>query len=159
MTTFSLYVFLGPLNSLSLFNLFTFNWRINAFSPFSKKKKKSTYFWLWCILVAAHGTWHLCCCIEALHCSPWAFSQVEARGAFTTCSTTFSRCTARALEYVGLVIASWSSLVGARVSSCSVACGILVPWPGLEPQTPALQGGFSTTGSPGKSLYSYAWGK
>ena len=34
------------------------------------------------------------------------------------------------------------------------ACGILIPWPGIEPTTPALEGEFSTTGPPGKSLYS-----
>ena len=32
------------------------------------------------------------------------------------------------------------------------ACGVLVPWPGIEPVSPALQGGFLTTGPPGKSL-------
>ena len=34
---------------------------------------------------------------------------------------------------------------------CSAACGILVPRPGLEPVSPALQGGFVTTGPPVKS--------
>ena len=29
--------------------------------------------------------------------------------------------------------------------SCSTACGILVPWPGMEPASPALQGGFWAT--------------
>ena len=33
-----------------------------------------------------------------------------------------------------------------------VAWGILVPWPGAEPISPALEGGFLTTGPPGKSL-------
>ena len=31
------------------------------------------------------------------------------------------------------------------------ACGILVPQPGIEPTSPALEGGFLTTGPPGKS--------
>ena len=35
--------------------------------------------------------------------------------------------------------------------SCSAACGILVPWPGIEPLSPALQVRFFTTGPPGKS--------
>ena len=30
--------------------------------------------------------------------------------------------------------------------SCSVACGVLVPWPGTELTSPALQGKFLTTG-------------
>ena len=33
--------------------------------------------------------------------------------------------------------------------SCSAACGILVPWLGIKPTSPALQGGFLTTGPPG----------
>ena len=36
--------------------------------------------------------------------------------------------------------------------SCPVACGILVPQPGIKPVSPALEGGFLTTGPPGKSL-------
>ena len=31
------------------------------------------------------------------------------------------------------------------------ACGTLVPEPGIEPSRPALEGGFLTTGPPGKS--------
>ena len=41
--------------------------------------------------------------------------------------------------------------VAARGLSCSVAGGILVPQPGTEPVSPALHGGFLTTGPPGKS--------
>ena len=37
--------------------------------------------------------------------------------------------------------------------SCPMACGILVPGPGIKPLTLALAGGFLTTGPPGKSLY------
>ena len=36
--------------------------------------------------------------------------------------------------------------------SCSAVCRILVPQPGIEPVSPALQGGSLTTGLPGKSL-------
>ena len=31
-------------------------------------------------------------------------------------------------------------------------CGVLVPGSGIEPQSPALEGGFLTTGPPGRSL-------
>ena len=31
-------------------------------------------------------------------------------------------------------------------------CGLLTPQPGIEPTSPALQGGFLITGPPGKSL-------
>ena len=43
------------------------------------------------------------------------------------------------------------SLVEARELSFSAACGILVLRPGIEPTSPALEGGFLTTGPPGKS--------
>ena len=39
----------------------------------------------------------------------------------------------------------------ARGLSCPTACGILVPRPGIEPASPALEGGFFTTGPPGNS--------
>ena len=42
-------------------------------------------------------------------------------------------------------------LVGAQQLSCSVVCGILVPWPGNKPVSLTLQGRFLTTGPPGKS--------
>ena len=35
--------------------------------------------------------------------------------------------------------------------SCPAECGILVPQPGIEPMSPALQGTYLTTGPPGKS--------
>ena len=34
--------------------------------------------------------------------------------------------------------------------SCPKSCGILVPWPEIEPTCPALEGRFLTTGLPGK---------
>ena len=34
------------------------------------------------------------------------------------------------------------------------ACGILDPWPGMEPALPELEGKVLTTGPPGKSLSS-----
>ena len=36
-------------------------------------------------------------------------------------------------------------------SSCTTAHGILVPRPRIEPVSPALEGGFLTTGPPGKA--------
>ena len=35
--------------------------------------------------------------------------------------------------------------------SCPAECGILVPQPGIEPMSPALEGGFFMSGPPGKS--------
>ena len=36
--------------------------------------------------------------------------------------------------------------------SCPATCGIVVPRPGIEPQSPALESRFSTPGPPGKSF-------
>ena len=43
------------------------------------------------------------------------------------------------------------SLVSVCQGSCPMACGILVPQPGIEPVSPALEGRFLTTGLTGKS--------
>ena len=46
-------------------------------------------------------------------------------------------CTEPSLQHLGFLV---------------VACRILVPHPVIKPTSPALQGGFPTTGTPGKSL-------
>ena len=43
-------------------------------------------------------------------------------------------------------------VVAACGLNCYTACEILVPRPGIESKSPALQGGILTTGPPGKSL-------
>ena len=86
-------------------------------------------------------------------------------GLFITARGLLSSCVMRALEHTGSVVAARRlSSCGARAPkhvgsvvvacelSCPVARGILVPRPGIEPASPALEGGFLTTGSPGKSL-------
>ena len=45
----------------------------------------------------------------------------------------------------------WGSLVAAHELSCSMACGMLVLQLGIKPASLALQGGFLSTRSPGKS--------
>ena len=52
----------------------------------------------------------------------------------------------------GLLGQCTDSLFMVHELSCSVMCGNLVPWPGIEPITPALQSRFFPTGPPGKSL-------
>ena len=51
-----------------------------------------------------------------------------------------------------LLLQRTGSVVAVLGPSCPTVYGILVPQPGLEPVSPALEGGFSTTGPPGKSL-------
>ena len=52
---------------------------------------------------------------------------------------------------------SWLQHAGSLVVVCRfshpTACGILVPPPGIEPVSPALQGRGSSAGPPGKSLH------
>jgi len=45
------------------------------------------------------------------------------------------------------------SIVSVHGLSCPKTCGILVPHPGIEPMSLALEGGFYTTGPPGKSQF------
>ena len=54
------------------------------------------------------------------------------------------------MQHAGSLLRHVGSFVA--VLSCSVACGIFVPPPGIEPMSPALKGRFLTTGPPGKSL-------
>ena len=70
-----------------------------------------------------------------------------------------SSCGAWAPGHMGSVVCgTWAlslrraiSVVVAHGLSCLTACGILVPRTGIEPESPALEGGFFTTGPPGKS--------
>ena len=57
----------------------------------------------------------------------------------------FSSCGAWTLDYMSSVFAAFRL-------SFPMACGILVPQPGIEPVSPALESKFLTTGPPGKSL-------
>ena len=122
-------------------------------------------FWLRWVLVVARRIYTEACGIFSL----WraGFSPVAARGLLS--SGLLSSCgvqvflslvvacglqSMRALQFCGtwaLSLRRESSVVVARGPSCPAACGILVPRPGIEPAPPALEGGFFTTGPPGKS--------
>ena len=53
----------------------------------------------------------------------------------------------------GRLLSSWGmgSVIVVCGLSCPEACGILVPQPGIEPESPALESEFLSTGPPGKS--------
>ena len=70
---------------------------------------------------------------------------VAARGISVLACGLLSSCGVQAPECVG-------SVAAARGLSCPVACGILVPRPGIEPMSSALESRFLTTGPPRKSL-------
>ena len=53
---------------------------------------------------------------------------------------------------LGLHCGTQASLAVVHRLSCPAVCEILVPRPGIEATSPALEGGFLTTGSPEKSL-------
>ena len=53
--------------------------------------------------------------------------------------------------WVSVIAAHGVSLLVVRGLSCFSAYGILVSQPGMESASPELQGGFLTTGPPGKS--------
>ena len=50
----------------------------------------------------------------------------------------------------------WAQQLAVHGLSCSSAYGILVPQSGIKPVSSALQGGFLTTGPPGKSVFSFS---
>ena len=64
---------------------------------------------------------------------------------FVVVSSLISSCGTWGLEHTGSVVA-----LGAF--GCLMACGILVPQPGIKPVSPALEDVFLTTGPPGNCL-------
>ena len=56
---------------------------------------------------------------------------------------------------------TWAFIVVAHrlVAFWNAGGGVLVPLPGIEPLFPALEGGFSSTGAPGKSFLNFFWFK
>ena len=65
-------------------------------------------------------------------------------------------CGALSLQHAGSLLLQprVGSLAAAHGLSCPRTCGIPIPRPGIKPRSPTLEGGFLTTGSPGKSLKS-----
>ena len=80
------------------------------------------YFWQHC----------LCCCVRTFASSDEQLYLDAVRGLL-------------------IALGSWVSVVVAHGLSCPKACGILTPRPGIEPEFPAFEGEFLTTGPPGKS--------
>ena len=121
----------------------------HVFFPWISSICYSIYFFIWLcrVLVAACRIFVAVCGIFC--CGMWDLllrhAGFRAHG--------LSSCGTWALEHVGSVVAACGL-------SWPVECGILVPRPGIEPASPALEGGFLTTGPPGKSLFLYFfWNK
>ena len=78
-------------------------------------------------------------------CGVWIFS-------LSSCGVRAPGCVGSVVcDMWALLLRRMSSVVVPRGLSCPTACGILVPRPGIEPASPALEGMFFTTGPPGKS--------
>ena len=92
----------------------------------SSPERNVTLFSLWWVFTAARRLF------------------VLARGVSLAVVHRLSSCGTRALEHV-------DSVVVARGLGCPMACGMLVPQPGIKPMSPALESRFLTTGPPGKS--------
>ena len=119
------------------------------------------FFWLCRVLVAPQGIFAEAC--EIFHygarsppVSLWLW--FSGFSLVVVCGFSLSSCCAWGSGVHGLcscgmqvLLRRTSSLVAAHWLSCPVAFGILVPQPGIEPTSPALEGRFFTTGSPGKS--------
>ena len=97
------------------------------------------YLFIW-----LHRVWHVRSVVAArrLSSSCGVWTPEHAGSVVAACG--LSSCGARALEHVGSVVAACGL-------SCPATCRILVPRPRIEPTSPALEGGFLTTGPPGKS--------
>ena len=112
----------------------------------------------------AHRIFAEACRTFSLRCTVcWGFSLAVVCGLLSGCGVrvfSLSSCGMRAPGCVGFIVCGTRALSLRRTSSivvvcglsCPTACRILVPPPGIEPTFPALEGGFFTTGPPGKSL-------
>ena len=100
----------------------------NAFFTFQKHFSKYLFIYL-AASGLSYSTWNLCCVMQDLLL--WCLeSLVVAQGLWN----------------------AWTSEIVSRRLSCSMAGGILVSQWGIEPESPSSQGGFLTTGPPGKFL-------
>ena len=91
------------------------------------------------------------CLGSSLPCS--GFSLVVACGiSLSSCGTWTPGCMGSVVCGTQAVsLRCGGSVVVVCGLSCPMACGILVPRPRIEPAFTALEGGFFTTGPPGKS--------
>ena len=93
----------------------------------------------------------LCRSARALCCCTQAFSGCGKQELLSSCSSRASHCGCFSCCRVWALGHTWPTVVVAQGLNCSSACGILIPWPGIEPESPGLAGRFLTTGPPGKS--------
>ena len=83
-------------------------------------------------------------------------SVIVAHGLLSSCAQAAERVGSVFCGMRALLLRCASSVVVAHTLSCPATCGILVPRPGVEPASPALEGGFLTTGPPGRTHIIYS---
>ena len=111
-----------------------------------KASPTPTLLCLWCLLTNAKPAFlfllffYFGCAGSSLWC-----------GALCCGMLSFCSCSVRASLGVAWGLEHTSSVVVALGLSCFAACGMLVPQPGIEPESPALECRFLTSGPPGKS--------
>ena len=98
-----------------------------------------------------------------LHCCEWASSRCNEQGPLSSCDTGASHCGGIscgtwALEHGPSNCDSWA--LECRLSNCGTWAWLphgmwKLPGPVIEPMSPALAGGFLTTGLPGKSTLQF----
>ena len=96
----------------------------------TKHKLKAYFnFGLCWVFIAAHGL------------------SLVVSGGYASCGAQVFHCSGFSLQSMG----SWhlGSVVAVHSLSCPLACGILVPAPGIKPVYLGLGGGFLTTGPSG----------
>ena len=109
--------------------------KIICFRYRKNSKLKAIQFYLFIVCTYFFIHWFIFGCVRA---SLWHV------GSFVAACGLLSKCGSQVPECVGSVVISLRF-------GCPVACGILVPQPGIKLVSPALEGGFLTTEPPGKS--------
>ena len=116
------------------------------------------FFFIIYLAVLGHGcgSWDLHCGVSLSSCdvslsscgvdlSSCGVSLSSCGADLSSCGVCLSSCL-QALESVG-------SVVTVHRLSCPAACGILVPWSGMEPTFFSLEGRFLTTGPQGSPFF------
>ena len=105
------------------------------------------HFWFYCPSQVLYTVKPNFSTFSYLHVQPSIVREKKKKA----CQTNFS------LIFFFLTFGWMGSVVVVLRLSHPAAYGILIPWPGIEPMSPALEGRFLTTGPPGNFLNLDSW--
>ena len=112
--------------------------------PYIRLPREPVYDGLICIIIEVY----LFLAALGLHCHTWAFYCYRKERLFSSCGAQASHCGGSLVVEHGYGV--WVSAFVVHWFSCPTACGIFSRlW--IKPMSPALAGGFLTTGPRGKS--------